>query len=472
MTIERCSLCSNVIVNTYAKLAELATLLQSIHALHYSVEIKPENTLLFSQVKSALYSLDEKIYTDNPILTINGEAGDDYKGFTNIKPTIFSDLQFELSRMEGKYLNLSPLFTFLAFEGAYLNISKLHMTELRESLERLMASMGYSKDIFFNRDINNNSLGTTQTDWTPMTGHVTAKCIEELRKPIERLWLDRFTLNADQRNWYWNNNYTTLSGTWSQDKVNDSKNLVDIYKSDAKHDNMIFSGFLSAQANNGFFPYHPINGIYESSGGIYLNKKPALESLTPDEGEILFSHETYVERSSVPTETYSSLNVEYDPYKFRCVNADFKPKIRLTEDIFFYAEIDIDKVMPNIEYDNSSGYSLSFNFMFTNSLGENCIYIHVFSTLTGSVGGPSIIRRENLDESLFEEKWLYISGAEILSGLESEYGHDAFYFGHHLRVSSLASVGINNHLQPPELTFSYVQVYTTLKQVGFLYESN
>jgi len=465
MTIERCSLCSNVIVNTYAKLAELATLLQSIHALHYSVEIKPENTLLFSQVKSALYSLDEKIYTDNPILTINGEAGDDYKGFTNIKPTIFSDLQFELSRMEGKYLNLSPLFTFLAFEGAYLNISKLHMTELRESLERLMASMGYSKDIFFNRDINNNSLGTTQTDWTLMTGHVTAKCIEELRKPIERLWLDRFTLNADQLHWYWNNNYATISG----DGSGGSTTLTNMNKSNAKHDNLLFSGEISAHSN---YLVPPWRGAFDVSGGTYLNKKPTLECLTLDEGEILFFHELYVAQSIVPMGDIMNAQavnrVVYDPYKFRCVNADLRPKIRLTEDIFFYVEVVIDKLISDNDANHRNFYDLAFYFDFTNSLGEQCTVGYTFRAGYGIVSYPEYgIIVEDLDASLFDGRWLYISGETLLNLLELDYGPDAYYFGHSLTVSSGAFAdarGVGNS--------SSMQIYTTLKQVGFLYESN
>jgi len=110
-------------------------------------------------------------YTDDPILTPKGEAGDDYKGFTDIKPIHIQELQTLRAQQEidaGIAEEDRTTFTEIDTTHNLVNFYRKHLLELRESTEKLLTALGQTKDTYFNYDEEGTeyNIGEHQTDWT------------------------------------------------------------------------------------------------------------------------------------------------------------------------------------------------------------------------------------------------------------------------------------------------------------------
>jgi len=109
-------------------------------------------------------------YTDDPIKTPHGEAGDDYKGFTNIKPIHIQELQTLRAQQEidaGITEEDRTEFTEIDTEHNLVDVYRTHILELRESTEKILTALGQTKDTYFNYDEDGTeyNIGNHQTDW-------------------------------------------------------------------------------------------------------------------------------------------------------------------------------------------------------------------------------------------------------------------------------------------------------------------
>jgi len=120
-------------------------------------------------------------WTNDPIKTPKGEAGDEYKGFTHINPIHIQELQ-EIRAQQEEDLgffseddtgyveggdNSKTQFTEIDTETNLVDIYKKHILELRESTEKILTALGQTKDTYFNYDENGTeyNIGDHQTDW-------------------------------------------------------------------------------------------------------------------------------------------------------------------------------------------------------------------------------------------------------------------------------------------------------------------
>jgi len=126
-------------------------------------------------------------WTDDPILTPDGVAGINYKGFTYMKLIHITELQNERIQQEidagipeGERTVFSPVVINKDFY-------RHHIEELRESTEKILNKTGQTKDEYFNYDEDGeeHNIGNHQTDWidVDLTGikWIKARHIEDLR---------------------------------------------------------------------------------------------------------------------------------------------------------------------------------------------------------------------------------------------------------------------------------------------------
>jgi len=138
----------------------------------------------------------EDSWTDDPILTKNGLSGEDYKGFSQIKPEHIIEIQ-DSRRISEINAGIPALerteFTKVKEVDApgFFVPDKKHIRELRESTEKVLNALGLSLDDYFNYDEDGTeyNIGEHQTNWyTPdldaWDGHVRAIHIEDLRHPL------------------------------------------------------------------------------------------------------------------------------------------------------------------------------------------------------------------------------------------------------------------------------------------------
>jgi len=170
-------------------------------------------------------------WTDDPILTIKGLAGEDYKGLLFFNANHITELQEERKQQEIDIdLPEADRTTFTEFIEGFIFISKQIINELRESTEKILGLTGnisqeqknkILKD-YFNNDDNGNYIGTYEyglkledkVEWTDVKrigpinkSHLPEEIkklkaihIEDLRHPIP---IYKLGILSDE-SWEWN----------------------------------------------------------------------------------------------------------------------------------------------------------------------------------------------------------------------------------------------------------------------------
>jgi len=138
-------------------------------------------------------NLEDEEWTDDPIKTPKGEAGEDYIGFTYFNPVHIEELQEARTQQE---INVGipeaerTTFTPVKIEGERVYFYKKHIRELRESTEKILNATGQTKDSYFNYDETGKeyNIGNHQTDWHDVDLskkiYIKAVHIEDLRHHI------------------------------------------------------------------------------------------------------------------------------------------------------------------------------------------------------------------------------------------------------------------------------------------------
>lgn len=172
------------------------------------------------------------LWTDDPILTPNGLAGEAYKGFTYVKKEHMVELQDHRKNLETLYQAQLPSLTTFSNLTNVKDISKQHILELRESTENVLLNhffAHHTKLSYFNYDVSFNYKGTKQTDWNDVDllgiKHIRALHIEDLRHDIKifsSLFMEHKDDSTQTDNWvYFDNSpgawFWTNSTTWTFD---------------------------------------------------------------------------------------------------------------------------------------------------------------------------------------------------------------------------------------------------------------
>jgi len=137
--------------------------------------------------------LDPPSYIDDPIRTPKGQAGENYKGVTYIKPihiTELQDLRKEQEISVGIPIGKRTTFTKINTNvSRFIDMYKSHILELRESTEKILEITGQTKEQYFNYDEEGNEYNENnhQLDWhdpnleTRKRVYIKAVHIEDLR---------------------------------------------------------------------------------------------------------------------------------------------------------------------------------------------------------------------------------------------------------------------------------------------------
>ena len=187
----------------------------------------------------------EQTWTHDPICTLQGLAGDDYKKIQHIRKKDIEELQEARTEQEidiGITEEERTTFTTVPETGIF-TANKKHIRELRQSTEKILKEMGITNpgdeadlEQYFNYDEEGNYIGTykygekviDKTEWTRVdrniTGyngepympenmtHIYALDIEELRHPIQVAWVERWNITEPQI--FESHNYTP-EGVWN-----------------------------------------------------------------------------------------------------------------------------------------------------------------------------------------------------------------------------------------------------------------
>ena len=142
------------------------------------------------------------LWTDDPILTPKGEAGEDYIGFIYLNATHIKELQEIRAQQEIDVGITAPnrtTFTPVRVEGKRVYFHKKHFRELRESTEKILVATGQTKENYFNYDEEGTeyNIGDHQLDWhdidfTTVGKKIDIKAvhIEDLRHYLTMLYID------------------------------------------------------------------------------------------------------------------------------------------------------------------------------------------------------------------------------------------------------------------------------------------
>jgi len=136
-------------------------------------------------------------WTDDPLLTTMGIAGDQYKGLSTFRKVYIMELREYYNSLEEQ-LGLEPT-QWTDIDSLTETQRKILIVELRIAVERILSEMGLDLAYYFSHDRWGNEVTSTQTDWTDVDrsngypdlppGTVTARAIyiEELRRGIALL---------------------------------------------------------------------------------------------------------------------------------------------------------------------------------------------------------------------------------------------------------------------------------------------
>ena len=104
-------------------------------------------------------------WSDDPIYTPLGLAGEDYTGMTIPNSVHITELQDYYASLEEEILGSENQSMFLSIEGK--NLTKhLYIEQLRVSIENLLDNLGLTLTDYFKYDRHGNDTGLIQTDWT------------------------------------------------------------------------------------------------------------------------------------------------------------------------------------------------------------------------------------------------------------------------------------------------------------------
>ena len=142
-------------------------------------------------------------WTEDPLLTPLGLAGNNYKGRNPIRRIHIIELRRYYNEIESQ-LGLTPT-SWVEELRVGTPVRKQHIVELRQVVERILDELGLTIADYFKYDRLGNEIGYTQTDWTdidrsegipniPKTTPIRAIHIEELRKGMSLL--NRYVLLA------------------------------------------------------------------------------------------------------------------------------------------------------------------------------------------------------------------------------------------------------------------------------------
>jgi len=188
---------------------------------------------------------EEGIYCwkHDPIKTLRGLAGEDYKGIPYIYKQDIEELQ-EARKEQEEAIGISEeertTFTTVPETGFFI-VNKKHIRELRQSIEKILKEMGMTntEDVDLEQYFNYNEEGeyigtykygekiTDKTEWVRVNRniigyegepympkdmtHIYALDIEELRHPIPIGWFERWNITESQ---IFENHNWTPDGIW------------------------------------------------------------------------------------------------------------------------------------------------------------------------------------------------------------------------------------------------------------------
>ena len=149
-------------------------------------------------------------WTDDPLLTKRGLAGDDYKGTTPSRQLIIKELQDYYNQIEEDIGLEQTNFTEVSKRAPF---RRIHITELRSSIERILEVYGMSLADYFKYDRYGNDTGSTQIDWSDVDRTndypsilkekpIRAIYIEELRHAIQIDISGLAILSDELWNWF------------------------------------------------------------------------------------------------------------------------------------------------------------------------------------------------------------------------------------------------------------------------------
>jgi len=218
-----------------------------------------------SNVCPICYSkLDPQTWEDDPTKTKNGIAGRQYIGTQNIKTNHLKDIQDIRKEQEQDTLPIESLTVFSPInDTGKFNILKSHITELRESTEKILAVEGLTKEEYFNFDEDGLNRGTNQIDWHDPNlgdskGYIKAIHIEDLRHHIDFSQLYSTSLDTIYK--------------WKKDNVG----LYEVSKSYLEEQIIGINGFSVAVSNKYIFVYE---GSSNASIGKYDKNHTLLKSV-------------------------------------------------------------------------------------------------------------------------------------------------------------------------------------------------
>jgi len=174
-------------------------------------------------------------WSDDPVLTPLGLAGDDYKGTSIIRYIHIQELREYYNALEVD-LELTPTTWTddLTDTTKKFVLKHVHIEELRESIEGILTEKGLTIEDYFSLDRYGNEIVTDQTDWTdvdrdnvgslpllPINTIIKAIHIEDLRRGI-------FTVFAEEGRIKYQTTEVTYDGITTSD-INFPDYEVDLF---------------------------------------------------------------------------------------------------------------------------------------------------------------------------------------------------------------------------------------------------
>jgi hypothetical protein len=109
-------------------------------------------------------------WTDDPLLTKNGLSGGSFVGGDRPRKIHIEELQIDRMALEAEF-QIEPPTEFSALEEHGFHVRKTHITELRESTEKILDAVGSTLEDYFKLDSEGNEIepgpnDTVKTDWT------------------------------------------------------------------------------------------------------------------------------------------------------------------------------------------------------------------------------------------------------------------------------------------------------------------
>ena len=176
-------------------------------------------------------------WSDDPLVTIGGFSGINYRGTDRIRRKHIEELQTARgSEEQTAGLDYNEVTKFSELETVNFHVRKTHIAELRQSIEKILDAVGSNLKEYFSTDADGNMVDpgpndVIKTDWTdvdrgqiyldkdgipvdkqfmlpsgkmqdvpafPRTTHIRAIHIEDLRHPIQLGWREFWSVSPAQ----------------------------------------------------------------------------------------------------------------------------------------------------------------------------------------------------------------------------------------------------------------------------------